>query len=266
MRNDRKGKESVSDTMENQKSNTQSDCTIIIKWPVMISSEDKKKMYDEYLKMKEKGLILLTHGESVMLAPDGAKIDVEFERGQEESEDARREEGSAATERRKSVNEKKYTVKEWLNRKIGIRIRGWDDFSRLMDIAEEEDIRWPDGGKPKEPVFTDVEGVIRVFMYKLKGLEPMSVMGYDDHTELEIPVLTLDELGEMETGKDIDLASVPTEKLVEEMKRRKEVSYNFLGSSNAKAVLSMQSEFEIGMRTFLGPTQILIIGKEAKPV
>lgn len=195
MRNDRKGKESVSDTMENQKSNTQSDCTIIIKWPVMISSEDKKKMYDEYLKMKEKGLILLTHGESVMLAPDGAKIDVEFERGQEESEDARREEGSAATEKRKSVNEKKYTIKDWLEGKITVQAKEYEEYIRLMDIAEKYGLKWDDDENPhkKDYMYNNISGNVAVKMLDKKRLFRAGWIKPLD--EIRVPFIELDLMG-----------------------------------------------------------------------
>lgn len=47
------------------------------------------------------------------------------------------------------MSDKKYTIKDWLEGRVGVRVSAEKEFNRLMDIAEENGVKWYSGAKAK---------------------------------------------------------------------------------------------------------------------
>lgn len=104
---------------------------------------------------------------------------------------------------------KKYNIKDWLEGRVGARCETREAYLRLMDIAEENGIKWECGMNPHDldEAYWDYSEAIRVEDEK-------KLMSFDHRGKRR----TLEEL---ERPKDdVDLSDVSTKELVEELARR----------------------------------------------
>lgn len=132
----------------------------------------------------------------------------------------------------------KYTIKDWLNGRVWVKISREEEFDRLMDIAEENGVKWFSGAKAKERLWGFKRAISIAIRRGSSGMTGMVWNYCEDDVEFVTLVDILpcypedkydfltgepEALDRMQVKEPISLEDVPTEKLVEELSKREGV-------------------------------------------